>query len=99
MSFVHLDQPWAPKVLMIPRSMYVMSEDLMKQFRVGYGMLDHELKYHQTSQEVARFTKDYRLEIKFATVDVEEAPRLSVPMKASEKLEEMILSNDQKKRK
>ena len=96
MSFVHLDQPWAPKVLMVPRSMYVMSEDLMKQFRVGYSMMDHELKYHQTSQEVARFTKDYRLEVMFATVDVEEVPRLAVPVKASEKLEEMLLLSKKK---
>lgn len=81
MDLVHVDQPWAPKVMLVPRGLYVCGEQLMREFRIGYQHLDWQYTTHQGR---ARFTKDYRIEVMFATVDAESVPRLQVPLKMTE---------------
>ena len=81
LSLVHVDQPWSPKVMLVPRAMYVLGATLFRQYRVGYARLDSAVAVHQ---EQARFTKDYRIEVVFATVEPEAVPRLAVPVRATE---------------
>ena len=69
----HLDCPWSPALLLLPRAIYVMHEPVLQQYKIGYSNLKSEVS---TFQHGSRHTKDYRIEVLFATVDVPSVPLL-----------------------
>jgi hypothetical protein len=84
LGFVHRDMPWSPKAMLLPRAMYVFGPEVLRNYRVGYQHLDREWETHQ---DRSRFTKDYRIEVMFATVDAETVPRLQGAVRATDAAE------------
>lgn len=64
----HKACPWFPRLYLSPRSVTVVSDPSLSDFKIGYKQAHqpfHEFEYH------TRISKDYRIEVLFATAEVE----------------------------
>lgn len=64
----HAEQPWAPRMLLMPRSLFVVQPPCLEEYAIGYAATHqpfHNFDY------ATRFAADYRIEILMATVDVQ----------------------------
>lgn len=62
----HKTCPWFPRLYLSPRSITVITNPSLSDFKVGYKQPHqpfHEFEYH------TRISKDYRIEVLFATVE------------------------------
>jgi len=84
MVLQHIDQPWVPQIDVVRRSAYVVTAPALTEYRIGYPDLDRAVRTHQHR---SRLTKDYRLEILFATVDAPRVPAIADVLKLSERRE------------
>lgn len=70
----HCDFPWAPRVAMQPRSLFVFENPCLGEYSFGYSATHqpfHNFDY------ATRLAKDYRIEILFACVEVENSRLLN----------------------
>jgi hypothetical protein len=64
----HVEHPWAPRMLLLPRSLFIVQPPCLDEYALGYAATHqpfHNFDY------ATRFAADYRIEILFATVDVQ----------------------------
>lgn len=73
LHFQHKSCPWFPRLYLSPRSVTVVTDPCLSDFKMGYKQTHqpfHEFEYH------SRISKDYRIEVLFATVEVEHLKHL-----------------------
>ncbi|ORC90538.1 uncharacterized protein TM35_000083360 [Trypanosoma theileri] len=69
MHFQHLNCPWFPRIHMNPRSLFIVEQPCLGEYKMGYKRTEqpfHAFEY------ATRVSKDYRIEVLFATVEVEQ---------------------------
>lgn len=74
LHFQHKSCPWFPRLYLSPRSVTVVTDPCLSDFKMGYKQTHqpfHEFEYH------TRVSKDYRIEVLFATVEVEHLKNLN----------------------
>ena len=77
----HKDAPWYPRLHLTPRSVFVVTEPCLSDYAMGYKQTQqpfHAFEY------ATRVSKDYRLEVLFATVETAQAPTLSQAVQLTE---------------
>ncbi|EAN93760.1 hypothetical protein C3747_60g46 [Trypanosoma cruzi] len=67
MYLQHLDNPWFPRLHMSPRSLSVIEQPCLGDYKMGYKWTHQP--FH-TFEYGTRISKDYRIEVMFATVEV-----------------------------
>lgn len=70
----HRDCPWYPRVHMTPRSLFVVSQPCLGEYAIGYKQTHQP--FH-TFEYATRVSKDYRIEVLFATVETQSSRALS----------------------
>ncbi|CUG87937.1 Hypothetical protein, putative [Bodo saltans] len=63
----HVQHPWAPRMLLQPRSLFVVEPPCLQEYAIGYAATHqpfHNFDY------ATRLSADYRIEILFAAVDI-----------------------------
>lgn len=73
MHMTHISSPWLPRLYLRPRSLYVMQQPCLGEYRVGFKAPE---KHVHTFRGATRQSKDYRIEILFACVDTRQSPLL-----------------------
>nr|CCC94192.1 conserved hypothetical protein [Trypanosoma congolense IL3000] len=66
MHMQHVDSPWFPRVHMNPRSLFIVEQPCIDEYKMGYKQTHqpfHAFEY------ATRVSKDYRIEVMFATVE------------------------------
>ncbi|RNF16715.1 uncharacterized protein Tco025E_05094 [Trypanosoma conorhini] len=66
MHLQHLDSPWFPRLYMSPRSLAVVEQPCLGEYKMGYKWTHQP--FH-TFEYGTRVSKDYRIEVMFATVE------------------------------
>jgi hypothetical protein len=84
MVLQHIDQNWTPQIDVVARSMYVVAAPALFEYRLGYPDLDRSVRTHKFR---SRMTKDYRIEVLFATADAATVPALAPSVKLTEAAE------------
>ncbi|RNF11939.1 hypothetical protein TraAM80_00634 [Trypanosoma rangeli] len=74
MHLQHLDNPWFPRLYMSPRSLVVVEQPCLGEYKMGYKWTHQP--FH-TFEYATRVSKDYRIEVMFATVEVAQMRCLS----------------------
>lgn len=64
----HQEEPWYPRIMMLPRSLFVVKSPCLEEYRMGYKHTHQP--FHQFDY-ATRVSKDYRIEIMFASVEVQ----------------------------
>ncbi|SCU70348.1 uncharacterized protein TEOVI_000192100 [Trypanosoma equiperdum] len=67
MHMQHVDSPWFPRIHMSPRSLFIVEQPCLGEYKMGYKQTHqpfHAFEY------ATRVSKDYRIEVMFATVEV-----------------------------
>lgn len=73
MHMGHCSSPWRPKLYLQPRSLYVLQQPALTEYRVGFRAPS---KSTHTFRHLTRQSKDYRIEVLFACVDAKQSPML-----------------------
>lgn len=81
MSFSHVCCPWRPKLVLMPRAVYVFQEPFIQDYAGGYNARERPVT---TFRLASRLTKDYRIEVMFATVDAPAVPLLGDALRLTE---------------
>ncbi|KAG5495044.1 hypothetical protein JKF63_02097 [Porcisia hertigi] len=81
----HKDAPWYPRLHLTPRSLFVVTEPCLTEYAIGYKQTHqpfHAFEY------ATRVSKDYRIEVLFATVEAAQAKTLSEAVHLTEYAEQ-----------
>ncbi|EPY37731.1 hypothetical protein AGDE_06203 [Angomonas deanei] len=81
----HVECPWFPRVYLHPRSLYVVTSPCLEEYAMGYKQTHqpfHNFEY------ATRISKDYRIEVLFATVEVEHHKNLHQAVQLSDYVEQ-----------
>jgi hypothetical protein len=84
MVLQHIDQNWTPQIDGVARSLYIVTAPALFEYRVGYPNLDADVRTHKHR---SRMTKDYRIEVLFATTDSARVPALGPSVRLTEESE------------
>ncbi|GET91826.1 hypothetical protein, conserved [Leishmania tarentolae] len=77
----HKDAPWYPRLHLTPRSLFVVTEPCLSEYAMGYKQTHqpfHAFEY------ATRVSKDYRIEVLFATVETAQTRTLSEAVQLTE---------------
>ncbi|KPI83567.1 hypothetical protein ABL78_7390 [Leptomonas seymouri] len=77
----HKDAPWYPRLHLTPRSLFVVTEPCLSEYAMGYKQTQqpfHAFEY------ATRVSKDYRIEVLFATVETAQTRTLSEAVQLTE---------------
>ncbi|KAG5469003.1 hypothetical protein LSCM4_02397 [Leishmania orientalis] len=77
----HKDAPWYPRLHLTPRSLFVVTEPCLSEYAMGYKYTHqpfHAFEY------ATRVSKDYRIEVLFATVETAQTRTLSKAVQLTE---------------
>ncbi|KAG5469356.1 hypothetical protein LSCM1_02572 [Leishmania martiniquensis] len=77
----HKDAPWYPRLHLTPRSLFVVTEPCLSEYAMGYKNTHqpfHAFEY------ATRVSKDYRIEVLFATVETAQTRTLSEAVQLTE---------------
>lgn len=77
----HKDAPWYPRLHLTPRSLFVVTEPCLSEYAMGYKQTHqpfHAFEY------ATRVSKDYRIEVLFATVETAQMRTLSEALQLTE---------------
>lgn len=88
MALRHVDQPWLPQIMAVPRSLHVCGQQVLNEYRIGYPQTHSNT---HTFQGASRHTKDYRIEVLFATVDSRTLPAMRDVQRLSDYAETRIM--------
>ncbi|CAJ1035004.1 hypothetical protein Q4I30_006984 [Leishmania utingensis] len=81
----HKDAPWYPRLHLTPRSLFVVTEPCLSEYAMGYKQTHqpfHAFEY------ATRVSKDYRIEVLFATVETAQTKTLSEAVHLTEYAEQ-----------
>nr|CCC52072.1 conserved hypothetical protein [Trypanosoma vivax Y486] len=67
MHMQHVNNPWFPRLHMNPRSLFVVEQPCLSEYKMGYKQTHQP--FH-TFEYATRVSKDYRIEVLFAMVEV-----------------------------
>lgn len=85
MHMQHVDCPWYPRLHLNPRSLFVISEPCLSEYAMGYKQTH---KPFHSFDYATRVSKDYRIEVVFATVETEHMKLLSEAVQLTEYADE-----------
>lgn len=74
LHFQHKSCPWYPRTYLSPRSLLVVKAPSLTEYKMGYK---HTHQPFHSFEYATRVSKDYRLEVLFATVEVEHLKHLN----------------------
>ncbi|KEG12115.1 hypothetical protein DQ04_01991040 [Trypanosoma grayi] len=89
MYLQHLDSPWFPRVHVNPRSLFVVEQPCLGDYKMGYKRTHQP--FH-TFEYATRVSKDYRIEVMFATVEAAQMRYLKEAVGMTEYAERKQLS-------
>lgn len=74
MHMQHRDCPWYPRLHINPRTLFVVTEPCLSEYAMGYKQTHQPFHAFEYS---TRVSKDYRLEVMFATVEAAHSKHLN----------------------
>ncbi|KAK7194724.1 hypothetical protein NESM_000392100 [Novymonas esmeraldas] len=77
----HKDAPWFPRLHLAPRSLFVVTEPCLSDYALGYKQVHQP--FH-TFEYATRVSKDYRIEVLFATVETAQTKTLAEAVQLTE---------------
>lgn len=88
----HKDAPWFPRLHLAPRSLFVVTEPCLGDYAMGYKQT-HQPFY--AFEYATRVSRDYRIEVLFATVETAQTRTLSQAVQLTEYAERKVRERQQ----